>query len=82
MRDLSKNINLDYDDFKTIHEMILFQRMVDHKNRRKYDLIDYKIISHMELLDAHYRTHLEDVEDKPYRKKIVKWAAKKIVLLT
>lgn len=60
---------LNYEDWKIIHEMILFQRMLDPKMRRKLDELHTKVIYHMDYLEGVFS---EDEEDKFYRRKIVK----------
>lgn len=38
---------LNYDDWKYIHDMILFQRLIDHKNKRRLDALHVKILDNL-----------------------------------
>lgn len=60
---------LDYKELRYLHDMILFQNLIDHKNRKLRDSIHNKIIGQMEIQEKY---HEEDEEDNKYRKKIVK----------
>ena len=60
---------LDYNELKYLHDMILFQNLIDHKNRKLRDSIHNKIIGQMEIKEKYVK---EDKEDNKYRKKIVK----------
>ena len=64
--------NLTWSELKYIHEMILFQRMLDPKHRKILDQINNKIIGQMEVIEQAELIKTEDEEDKKYRKKIVK----------
>ena len=60
---------LTYKELIYLHDMILFQNLIDHKNRKLRDSIHNKIIGQMEIQEKY---HEEDKEDNEYRKKIVK----------
>ena len=64
--------NLTWSELKYIHEMILFQRMLDPKHRKFLDQINNKIIGQMEVIEQAELIKTEDEEDSKYRKKIVK----------
>lgn len=64
--------NLTWSELKYIHELILFQRMLDPKRRKILDQIDNKIIGQMEVIEQAELIKTEDEEDSKYRKKIVK----------
>lgn len=87
MKDI-KTTTLTVADLKYLHEVLLFQRMLDTKHRSKIDEIQQKIMDQLETL-RHYeketeilqglyekveraRIAAEDKEDNKYRKKIVK----------
>lgn len=87
MKDI-KTTTLTATDLNYLHEVLLFQRMLDTKHRNKIDEIRQKILDQLETL-RHYeketeilmglyekaeraRIAAEDKEDKKYRKKIVK----------
>jgi hypothetical protein len=38
---------LTYKDWLYIHEMILFQRMLDHKHRKQLDALDRKVVDNL-----------------------------------
>ena len=63
---------LDYNELKYLHVMILFQNLIDHKNRRLRDSIHNKIIGQMEEAERQEIYHKEDIEDAKLRRKIVK----------
>lgn len=64
--------NLTWSELKYIHELILFQRMLDPKRRKILDQINNKIIGQMEVIEQAELIKTEDKEDSKYRKKIVK----------
>lgn len=64
--------NLTWSELKYIHELILFQRMLDPKRRKILDQINNKIIGQMEVIEQAELIKTEDEEDKKYRRKIVK----------
>lgn len=76
MKDI-KNTTLTVADLKYLHEVLLFQRMLDTKHRNKIDEIRQKILTQIEWekmkvnIDKE-RIEAEDKEDNKYRKKIVK----------
>lgn len=87
MKDI-KTTTLTVADLKYLHEVLLFQRMLDTKHRNRIDEIRQKILDQIETL-RHYeketeilqglyekaerdRIAAEDKEDSKYRKKIVK----------
>jgi hypothetical protein len=65
-------ITLTYDECKFIHELILFQKLLDHRHRKQLDKIGNKIIIEMEELEKQERIKDEDQEDNKFRKRIVK----------
>ena len=76
MKDI-KTTTLTVADLKYLHEVLLFQRMLDTKHRNKIDEIRQKILAQIEWekmkvsIDKE-RIEAEDKEDNKYRKKIVK----------
>lgn len=76
MKDI-KTTTLTVADLKYLHEVLLFQRMLDTKHRNKIDEIRQKILIQIEWekmkvsIDKE-RIEVEDKEDNKYRKKIVK----------
>ena len=38
---------LNYEDWKYIHDMILFQRLLDHKNKKRLDSLHVKILDNL-----------------------------------
>lgn len=76
MKDI-KTTTLTAADLKYLHEVLLFQRMLDTKHRNKIDEIRQKILTQIEWekmkvnIDKE-RIEAEDKEDNKYRKKIVK----------
>lgn len=64
--------NLTWSELKYIHELLLFQRMLDPKRRKILDQIVNKIIGQMEVIEQAELIKTEDEEDKKYRRKIVK----------
>ena len=76
MKDI-KNTTLTQSDLNYLHEVLLFQRMLDTKHRNKIDEIRQKILLQIEWekmksnIDKE-RIEAEDKEDNKYRKKIVK----------
>ena len=60
---------LTYKELQTIHALILWDRMVDPKNRKLMDRIGNKIVGQMEEMEIY---HQEDIEDSKHRRKIVK----------
>lgn len=64
--------DLTWSELKYIHEMILFQRMLDPKHRKFLDQINNKIIGQMEVIEQAELIKTEDEEDNKYRRKIVK----------
>lgn len=65
-------MQLSYDELKYLHEVILFQNLIDHKNRRIRDRIHNEIIGEMERLEKQEVIKNEDKEDAKHRRKIVK----------
>jgi hypothetical protein len=65
-------MQLTYDELKYLHEVILFQNLIDHKNRRIRDRIHNEIIGEMERLEKQEVIKNEDKEDAKHRRKIVK----------
>jgi hypothetical protein len=65
-------MQLTYDELKYLHEVILFQNLIDHKNRRIRDRIHNEIIREMERLEKQEVIKNEDKEDAKHRRKIVK----------
>ena len=68
---------LTKEEWEYLHEVLLFQRMLDQKRRRKIDEIRQKILSQIEWekMKDNYdkeRIEAEDKEDNKYRKRIVK----------
>ena len=76
MKDI-KTTTLTAADLNYLHEVLLFQRMLDTKHRNKIDEIRQKILTQIEWekmkvnIDKE-RIEAEDKEDNKYRKKIVK----------
>lgn len=82
-----KTTTLIVADLKYLHEVLLFQRMLDTKHRNKIDEIRQKILEQIETLRCYEketeilrglyekaeraRIAAEDKEDKKYRRKIV-----------
>jgi hypothetical protein len=68
---------LTKEEWEYLHEVLLFQRLLDQKHRRKIDEIRQKILSQIEWeqmkvdIDKE-RIEAEDKEDNKYRKKIIK----------
>lgn len=48
---------LTYNEWLYIHEMILFQRILDHKHRKKLDELDRKVVDNL-------NDKLEDMEEE------------------
>ena len=69
MKDI-KYTTLTQNDLKYLHEVLLFQRMLDTKHRNKIDEIRQKILAQISVDKE--RIEAEDKEDNKYRKKIVK----------
>ena len=73
----TKTTTLTVADLKYLHEVLLFQRMLDTKHRNKIDEIRQKILVQIECekmkvcIDKE-RIEAEDKEDNKYRRKIVK----------
>jgi len=65
-------MNLNWNELKYLHEVLLFQNLIDHKNRKVRDHIHDEIIGEMERLEKLEVIKEEDKEDKKYRKKISK----------
>lgn len=68
---------LTKEELEYLHEVLLFQRLLDHKHRRNIDEIRQKILNQIEWQNMNAnvdkeRIKAEDKEDKMYRKKIVK----------
>ena len=76
MKDI-KTTTLTVADLKYLHEVLLFQRMLDTKHRNKIDEIRQKILTQIEWEKMNVsigkeRIEAEDKEDNKYRRKIVK----------
>ena len=63
--------DLTWGELKYIHDMILSQRLLDPKRRKKLDAISNKIIGQMESIEQAEVIKREDQEDDKYRKEIV-----------
>lgn len=65
-------IKLSYEECKFIHEIILYQKLLDHRHRKQLDHIHNIFIAEMGELEKQQLIKEEDQEDKKYRRKIVK----------
>lgn len=64
--------DLTKEELQYIHEVLLFQRLLDHKRRNKIDQIRNKILSEINWIDMKEKFETEDKEDNIYRRKITK----------
>lgn len=64
--------DLTKEELQYIHEVLLFQRLLDHKRRNKIDQIRNKILSEINWIDMKEKFDTEDKEDNIYRRKITK----------
>lgn len=63
--------DLSIKELQYLHEVLLFQRMLDPKNRKKIDQIRQKILTEIEWQQMKEKLS-DDEKDNLYRKKIVK----------
>lgn len=73
---------LTKEEWEYLHEVLLFQRLLDQKHRRKIDDIRTKALAQIEwieckennkkLIENIRQAKIEDEEDKKYRRKITK----------